>query len=247
MKPHLRGFPSTFHHVIAHGADLNGIVVERQEGFGRMHQAGEHRSRGLRVVCETCNNGWMSRLQQRARPLLDALLAGRWLPLGLQEQRAIAAWATMFSMVYEFSQPHAVATAQHERDEFMRTVEPLENWRVWIRPFAGTEFAGGTCQRVFYVPQSTDGRPTPNVQLTTAAAGGLLLQTFSSSSATRMERTLSWAAATLGLQQVFPEAPPVEAKRASDRDVLHQIETLTLVVHCAEAQAWERESGSSPL
>src|ERR1043166_1487280 len=37
---------------------------------------GDPRSRRAKCVCARCNNGWMSRLQERAKPLVLALVRG---------------------------------------------------------------------------------------------------------------------------------------------------------------------------
>lgn len=49
--------------------------------------------RTVRAVCERCNSGWMSRLENSVRPFLAAMLALEPRTLGRQEQKALATWA----------------------------------------------------------------------------------------------------------------------------------------------------------
>jgi hypothetical protein len=81
----------------------------------------------LKVVCAECNNGWMSELQGKAKPFLLLLMEGRWTGITREAQAAIAAWATMFTMVCEFADMTTQAVTQSERDEFMLTKQPPDN------------------------------------------------------------------------------------------------------------------------
>ncbi|MGY4327344.1 hypothetical protein ACVWWG_001761 [Bradyrhizobium sp. LB7.2] len=56
-------------------------------------------------VCERCNSGWMSMLQTRARPHIVPFLQATWPTLDRWASRSLAAWITMFTMVYEFRAP----------------------------------------------------------------------------------------------------------------------------------------------
>lgn len=57
------------------------------------------------VVCQPCNNEWMSRLQSNAKPLLEQMILGNRILIGPEAQRIIAAWATMTAMVMDFAEP----------------------------------------------------------------------------------------------------------------------------------------------
>src|SRR5919106_151931 len=46
-----------------------------------------------KVVCLTCNNGWMNDLENRARPVLKEMISGSGVSLGVDEQRDVATWA----------------------------------------------------------------------------------------------------------------------------------------------------------
>ena len=97
--------------------------------------SGDARSRKLMIVCAPCNNGWMSRLQVLAMPVLQPLLLSNKKTLSLRKQKILAAWATMFTMVYETVNPEYAATTADQRQAFMNTQVPPKNWIVWCAPF----------------------------------------------------------------------------------------------------------------
>lgn len=54
----------------------------------------------LKRVCARCNNGWMSKLEARARPHAAPLLKGETRVLGREAQRAIALWAYLKALLF---------------------------------------------------------------------------------------------------------------------------------------------------
>src|SRR5829696_3903951 len=54
--------------------------------------SGDPHSRSVKVVCRTCNNGWMAKLQEQAKPILLPLLRAQSAFLGPREQGAVATW-----------------------------------------------------------------------------------------------------------------------------------------------------------
>jgi hypothetical protein len=55
----------------------------------------------IRTACETCNNGWMSRLEQDTIPVLKPLLADLSIRLSSEEQILLATWALKTGMVLD--------------------------------------------------------------------------------------------------------------------------------------------------
>jgi hypothetical protein len=62
-------------------------------------------NRPLRIrrkcVCKGCNNGWMSIIQNNAKPIIETLLDSEASPIGIQECKALMLWAVMTTMVLE--------------------------------------------------------------------------------------------------------------------------------------------------
>jgi hypothetical protein len=55
----------------------------------------------VRCVCSSCNNGWMSDLENRVKPLLEPMLDGKRTILDFAAQTTIAVWGMKVAMVLE--------------------------------------------------------------------------------------------------------------------------------------------------
>jgi hypothetical protein len=56
---------------------LTGLIHRTRPDRELRTWAGDPQSRGVKAVCQGCNGGWMSRLEERAKPILLPLLAGQ--------------------------------------------------------------------------------------------------------------------------------------------------------------------------
>lgn len=94
---------------------------------------GDLHSQKLKVVCADCNHGWMSQLQERAKPVLLPLINGTSENFDFTEDqcRLIASWAMMFTMVVEFRDALTGAITYEERNAFKLDARPNDKWKVW--------------------------------------------------------------------------------------------------------------------
>lgn len=155
-------------------------------------RAGEGHSGRAKVVCADCNSGWMSRLQNQAKPFLLPMVRGSQIPLFTKHQTIIAAWAAMFTMVVEQREnnPLVIACSQEERTALMLTQRAPLTWKVWIGHYAREKWVPlvvhATAQVVpsigqEYVHLPDDGVPiTPNTHATTFVVGKLFFHIFGS-------------------------------------------------------------------
>jgi hypothetical protein len=98
-------------------------------------RAGDPLNAQVGVVCGDCNSGWMSRLQNAAKPHLIPLFRGERTLLIEPAQKAIAAWVAMATITGEHlaQQPDRVTLPQSARDWLRANHQPpLEGWRIWI-------------------------------------------------------------------------------------------------------------------
>lgn len=120
---------------------------------GKLNRPGDIASQKLRVVCEKCNNVWMSQIQTKSKPALLPLILGRWEAITPKDCAAITTWAMMVTMVGQFSVPNRTGVHQEERTRFYGTQAPLPNWFVWVARYAGTKLTTNTAITVI--------RPSP--------------------------------------------------------------------------------------
>lgn len=86
----------------------------------------------VRAVCQSCNSGWMSRLEQRTKPLLIQMIKGKRVEIDMRKQRDIAAWAVKTIMVQNQLRPEAYTRIPSEDYVKLATrVAPLSNMIVW--------------------------------------------------------------------------------------------------------------------
>jgi hypothetical protein len=109
-------------------------------------RAGDPLKSKIKIVCEACNNGWMSRIQQRAKPFLIPLIEGSTSVLGTVAQKAIATWCVMATMTAEYLTHDltSIAISQADRDWFRDHGSPPENWRFGSGDTTATEVNGHT-------------------------------------------------------------------------------------------------------
>jgi len=94
-----------------------------------------------RIVCESCNGNWMSRLEGRAAPILTPLIEGHPRPLDVVEQAVIALWATKTAMTWEAISPHVRSVSPSEYEHVFKWQTPPTGWRVWIAAYTGSSWA----------------------------------------------------------------------------------------------------------
>ncbi len=85
-------------------------------------------------VCKECNGGWMSGIQNRAKPhIVPLLTAERWNAISSDAAEAISAWSVMTAMVCAGEVgPEVTEIAPAERRDFALTEEITPDWQIWI-------------------------------------------------------------------------------------------------------------------
>jgi hypothetical protein len=179
--------PVTAEHVWPQWARRHLVLNEPQRHERTVQAAGEPQSRHVfslppfevtvRAVCAACNSGWMSRLEQRAKPLLTELLAGRELQLSRTEQQLLATWGlkTVFMLDASFRRPTGVTRAQ--RRYLARTgAPPQRDISVWLAPYVGTQPGQfhETGMALSRPGEGVTGDAVPNVWIATLTFGPIV-------------------------------------------------------------------------
>lgn len=143
-------------------------------------RTGDPHSRRLRCVCTTCNEGWMSRLQEQAKPFLVPLITGVDTPLHRRAQRTLAAWIAMTIMVAENIDRTLVAVDQKDRAWLHANQTAPSHWRIWISAHRRDQHYLYTHNLLTLTEKkieavSNDPALVPNTQTTTICLGDYLL------------------------------------------------------------------------
>lgn len=154
-------------------------IITRAPVDKRRNEPGHSGSRKLRVVCQDCNNGWLSQLEEWASKALPPMIAGERCNLLPAGQTKLATWAVKTAMVASEFKPRPVTIAQDERTLLMNELHPPQNWFVWIAAYRGTDWAQLAIGQI-----RADLSPTPiaepdlapyYIQATTFGLGHLLV------------------------------------------------------------------------
>jgi hypothetical protein len=97
--------------------------------------------RKVRKVCETnCNNGWMSRAVDAAKPVARELILGRSCSLDKSKIEKLATWLGITAVMQEFAVTGTVVIPQEDRTILMETNLPPDHWSIWIGYYGGQKW-----------------------------------------------------------------------------------------------------------
>jgi hypothetical protein len=166
----------------------------------------------LKVVCgKHCNNGWMSRLETRVRPILIPLLTGSRITMNKYHQEVLATWIAMKMVVCEFSNPEDVVTPRLERSLLMGRRLPPDMTSIWIAHYNGAAWNNAYVRYCYEVGLGTNGRPpipsastTKNIQSQSLIAGKLLIHVLGTTLSGIKFEPQKAAAAVNAVRQIWP-------------------------------------------
>jgi hypothetical protein len=158
--------PSPAHHEWHNTFSNKGTVVKES---GMRTRQGSTFTKKLRVVCKTCNNGWMSRLENDTKPILLTLIQGEPTLLDREQQTLLAQWIVLKVMITEWSRPLEAFIPKEDRRAFMDnlTIPPyLEMWVITndSEKWKGT-FLRQTALLAFPGPRPPGRRNSPTVAI----------------------------------------------------------------------------------
>lgn len=174
-----------------------GIFAPLESRGKDIKQSGEPHSGSLRCVCGACNNGWMSKLQSDAKPILLPLLNGEPFRLFRRQQTILAAWITMFTIVSEFRDRTGMQIAIPPADGrwLKERLDAPKGWKIWIGLYERKDWKGIWSHAAVpiasreHIPETVgSGRPIPNTQSTAVVIGKLYVHVLSSVLPTFVQR-----------------------------------------------------------
>jgi hypothetical protein len=158
-------------------ADYAHDITERSENR-KHHKIQNSLTKRFPCVCEKCNNGWMSDVEQLAIPVLRPMILGNHpKQLRTHDQYVLATWLSLRFIIFD-----AYSAASIEREYFssderscfaQHSDKPLLGSRVWLAVMA-SDWQGAA-----YLTQAAV-RPDKNIaaQISTCVIGHVVLQMF---------------------------------------------------------------------
>ena len=130
----------------------------------------------IRRVCAECNNGWMSRLQQRAKPVIERLWDQDTCILDIEDSHALSLWAVMTSMVLQtLDEPEGWLFSDLERTLICKHEQILHVIGVWIANCVN-HLETYSQSRSLWTGPSRDAEEQARANVITMAFGALAIQ-----------------------------------------------------------------------
>lgn len=98
----------------------------------RRQRQGSVLTKKIRVVCKSCNNGWMSALEKKVKPILVAGIRGHSLELSQAQLAELAHWACVKAIVGEHAEGEMALTPSEDRFLFFRQSKIPDYFRIYI-------------------------------------------------------------------------------------------------------------------
>lgn len=219
------GSPTTAEHV---WAKWISEALQRRGSFLMQSEHGPRRLSSINVtvpVCVTCNNRWLSVLENDVRPVLAPLVRGEGeRVLSVRDQHLLATWAVKTALAFDLSTDSPVVPAGFFHDFRLRR-SPLQSHVVWLGAYGGSNRAVWASRRGLQLG-AAPGEP-PLGFVITFTVFRVVFQVvghFASGGATIRDDRL-WSA---GLHRIWPAgAGPIEWPRgrlAFDDDALVELD-----------------------
>jgi hypothetical protein len=138
-----------------------------------------------RAVCETCNNGWMHKLEEANIPLIGNLMQDVAFSLSGSQQYQVATWAVKMSMIGDFlarsHRPFFYDQAEREQLRFATTLPAHTS--VWVARYAFPDHIG------FWGTDAWNLDKTVHAFITTVLVGHLAVQAVTLQCPTEWDQT----------------------------------------------------------
>ena len=128
-----------------------------------------------RCICKQCNEGWMSALENSAKPILEPMFHDSPSAIDSVQQRAIAVWTIKTAMVFECVKRDSAFYSTQDRCHLLNSSAPPPDTLIWIGRYVNSQS--------LFVENHYLSNPKPTSVLgegcaTTFAVGRLVIQSF---------------------------------------------------------------------
>lgn len=182
---------ATANHQLLYGSRLifdtsktnNELIVHQPNVINRK---GSILTRKLRMVCQKCNNQWMSVIEDKSKNIILELQSHKPTVLSESEQYDLAAWITLMTIICEFTDIPTKVIPFNERKYFFDNKVAPSHWHIWIGKYQGDEWKfryRHTGARMVLAGEN-EGQPQEIVseeswQSSTFVVGGLIMHVIS--------------------------------------------------------------------
>ena len=120
--------------------DTHTLGIADEGPYRLIPQQGHSGTKKIRTVCQTCNSGWVSAIDDAAKAVAPPIIRGERVSISPEMQKALATWLCKIAMVGDSRNRARSLVSQPQRNLMMKDRRPPNEWEVWIASYAGTEF-----------------------------------------------------------------------------------------------------------
>jgi hypothetical protein len=171
-----RAFISNKHHV---NLKRYGQIIKK--GVGKLNRQGDPYSQRLKIVCEPCNNTWMSQIVELSKHDLLRLLSAPWNAVSSAEKLTLRNLAVLMTMVVEYADLDTAVIPLEDRLAFKDRRGLRKGWAVWVGRISdsptmrGFWHTAGTSELI----EASNGIPKQDIyQITSLVVGNVFFVTF---------------------------------------------------------------------
>jgi hypothetical protein len=128
-------------------------------------------------VCQECNNGWMSRLEDHVKPILSPMILGKSVIVKPSQQERVAAWLTKCAMMFDSMDKGEVFYDVLDRHDFRKRAAPYSETAAWLGHYAGSMGRAFADHRTLHTKFASGGSVKTHVL--TMSIGQVVLQIVS--------------------------------------------------------------------
>ena len=87
----------------------------------------------LKIVCEKCNNGWMSKIETESKEVLTSLILNKPITLRQEQMGLLVKWIILRNIIGEYTDKiENRAIRATERHRFAKRKSSTSEWKIWI-------------------------------------------------------------------------------------------------------------------
>jgi hypothetical protein len=109
-------------------------VYEEKSKHGAVH------TKVARKYCKDCNGGWMRKIGEAAKPIVERLVTGKAIDLTASDQRVLASWIALSAMVADGQTRMPARFPDSDREYMFSHHAPPPHWYVLIGYYNGSAF-----------------------------------------------------------------------------------------------------------
>lgn len=114
-----------------------GASMPHSPNFTSKPDQGDMGVKKLLRVCEKCNSGWISAIENQIKDTVGSLVLGEAVSLNDENIPKISTWIAIMAILAEFMTPDERAIHRHHRNYIFKHLEPDPGFQIWLGKYNG--------------------------------------------------------------------------------------------------------------